>query len=242
MPLRSFPFPFRVGIDICEVSRIHKLITTRSRPIQASKHWYLHRFLSRVLTDLEEEAFWFRHLRKTESEIVQPGHPASRHLAGRYVMPTATPDRNLLIFCLRWAAKEAIMKACPRQLTFHDIIIAMRPDEKPYAIVLDHTREKKSIPDHLSRTHRQNQLKMQENDSLEDLSGQIVPLSISHDGEYATAIALYPEESTFEELSDASTLINLRRSFFSPLDKYPTDVPSKRNNQQERKPKLKDED
>jgi len=106
------------------------------------------------------------------------------------------------------------MKACPRKLTFHDIIVAIRPDGKPYGIVLDHTREKKHIPDHVSRIRRRHlqllekqiQLENQENDSLEDLSGQIVPLSISHDGDYATAIALYPEESTFEELSDVNTI------------------------------------
>ena len=142
------------------------------------------------------------------------------------------------------------MKACPRRLTFHDIIVAIRPDENPYGIVLDHTRERKPIPDHLSRIRRrhlqllekQKQLDNQANGSLENLSGQIVPLSISHDGEYATAIALYPEESTFEELSDASTHINLQRSFFTPLDKFPTDVPRKRDKQQERKPKLEYEE
>lgn len=95
------------------------------------------------------------------------------------------------------------MKACPRQLTFHDIIIAIRSDKKPYGIVLDRTLERKPFPDHPSRVRRrqlqllenQSQLVNQLNDSLENLSGQIVPLSISHDSEYATAIALYPEEA-----------------------------------------------
>src|SRR6266480_2881793 len=131
------------------------------------------------------------------------------------------------MFCLRWAAKEAIMKACPRQLTFHDIIVAIRPDEKPYGIVLDHTRERKPIPDHLSRIRwrhlqlleKQKQLENQANGSLESLSGQIVPLSISHDGEYATAIALYPEEPIFDDLGGANTRTNLQRSFFISLDK-----------------------
>lgn len=133
------------------------------------------------------------------------------------------------MFCLRWAAKEAIIKACPRQLTFHDIIIAIRPDKKPYGIVLDHTRERKPILDYLSRRRwrhlqspgKQNQLENQAKGSLEDLNGQIVPLSISHDGEYATAIALHPEESTFEELNGASTRCNLQRSFTS-LNTYHT--------------------
>ena len=106
------------------------------------------------------------------------------------------------------------MKACPRQLSFQDIIVTTRSDGEPYGIVLDHTRERKPIPDYLSRIRSRHlqmpeKKKQLENSSLEDLSGQIVPLSISHDGEYATAIALYPGESTFEEFGDAITHINL---------------------------------
>ena len=109
------------------------------------------------------------------------------------------------------------MKACPRPLSFHDIIVAIRSDQSPYGIVLDHTREKKPVPDHPSRGRRchlqfleeRSELESRENRSLEDLSGQIVPLSITHDGEYATAVALHPEQSPLEELSDASTRIKL---------------------------------
>ena len=161
----------------------------------------------------------------------------------------AALDRKPLIFCLRWAAKEAIIKACPRRLTFHDIIIAIRPDQKPYGIVLDHTSERKRLSDDLSlrrRRYLQNQLKNQANGSLEDLSGQIVPLSISHDGEYATAIALYPEESTFDDLGGANTRTNLQRSFFISLDKsldnYATYPPWRRVLQKESKPNQKQEE
>ena len=83
MPLRPFPSPFRVGIDLCEISRIQRLITPQHSRLRGSQHCYLHRFLSRVLTDSEEEAFWFRYPSEIENEIFQSGHRVSTHLAGR---------------------------------------------------------------------------------------------------------------------------------------------------------------
>lgn len=102
----------------------------------------------------------------------------------------------------RWAAKEAIIKSSPpgRRLTLRDVIICQISDQpdKPRGIILDRTCSAEfedmrlaaskgppdgtfpPVPDSVVRLIR----------AGPNLQGQEVRISISHDGEYATAVAI----------------------------------------------------
>jgi len=51
--------------------------------------------------------------------------------------------------------------------------------------------------------------------SPEDVDGQIVPLTISHDGNYATAVALYPGEAATNTVSAKDLFNNLKEPLSS---------------------------
>jgi holo-[acyl-carrier protein] synthase len=94
----------------------------------------------------------------------------------------------LLILHSRFAAKEAAFKAHPhRRLRFHEISIhSDGPNGRPYAVIAAQSPgEATNISD-----------KAQDGDN----EGQIVEVSISHDGEYATAVVLaIAEQGTASE-------------------------------------------
>ena len=123
----------------------------------------------------------------------------------------------------RWAAKEAVIKACkPRRISFSSIEVLYDRDE-PYAIVLDDPaamRPPMMAPDHEGAerslenvNHQQSALALSLNlwrlscdaqpqdfasmsfelDKSDEVNGQAVKLSISHDGEYVVAVCLAPE-------------------------------------------------
>lgn len=78
MPLRPFPFPLRVGTDICSIARIRKLLTPRSKGTIPP----LLRLLPKLLTWPERQHFWDRF---TSAEHAQTELDAvSHYLAGRY--------------------------------------------------------------------------------------------------------------------------------------------------------------
>lgn len=82
----------------------------------------------------------------------------------------------------RWAAKEAAIKAVTwRRLSFHDVIIRRIGDQaRVQAVILDNaspmSAEQAELP--------------------ANLHGQIASISISHDGDYATAVCLAAEDLT----------------------------------------------
>lgn len=84
----------------------------------------------------------------------------------------------------RWAAKEAVVKACSwRRLMFDEIMVLKEEGGKRvYGIILDEREVRRD--DEVELLRRQN----------EEPAGQIVQLSISHDGEYATAVCLAADE------------------------------------------------
>jgi phosphopantetheinyl transferase (holo-ACP synthase) len=100
-------------------------------------------------------------------------------------MITQTTRSNNEIYSLRFAAKEAIKKAYPeRGCTLWDIKITSPPrkdgrSQAPVAVIKC------------------------ELGTWED--GQVVPVSISHDGEYATATALGYDPSSLGGLGDSPT-------------------------------------
>jgi holo-[acyl-carrier protein] synthase len=83
MPLRPFPFPLRVGTDICSIARIRKLLTPKIEGTTPP----LVRFLPKLLTWPERQYFWHRFLgaENAQNELDAVSH----YLAGRYVDSSA---------------------------------------------------------------------------------------------------------------------------------------------------------
>jgi phosphopantetheinyl transferase (holo-ACP synthase) len=105
----------------------------------------------------------------------------------------------------RWAAKEAIIKASNRKLFMRDIIIYRDAANKntPFGIILDKTPDDTSnTSDESPRTAKTAGESNPRGSTVSTglpyeltdiaLDGQIVPVSISHDKDYAVATALVP--------------------------------------------------
>jgi holo-[acyl-carrier protein] synthase len=102
----------------------------------------------------------------------------------------------------RWAAKEAVIKCSPpgRRLTLRDVIICQISDqpEKPRGIILDRTCSAEFEAMRVAASKEPpNGTFPPVSDSVvrviragPNLQGQEVRISISHDGEYATAVAI----------------------------------------------------
>jgi holo-[acyl-carrier protein] synthase len=117
--------------------------------------------------------------------------------------PTCCLPSNLFRSIIRFAAKEAVIKAFPaRALTFRDIQIRLGPAHgerqgEPQALVFDHayfsgpqpTREDESVEAGAEHPARDYDLEKTV------FECQTVHISISHDGDYATAVAIAPEEA-----------------------------------------------
>jgi phosphopantetheinyl transferase (holo-ACP synthase) len=117
MPIRPFPFSFRIGTDICRVDRIRRIICARQSPTICTRS--LDRFLRKVLTDSEIKTF------RSAKAGVSCSTVIAEHLAGRYMSPCLG---RWAAKASRWAAKEAIIKAYPRKLFMRDIIVRPGPD------------------------------------------------------------------------------------------------------------------
>jgi phosphopantetheinyl transferase (holo-ACP synthase) len=85
MPPRPFPFPLRIGTDICYVPRIKNLF----KPTSHGKSGGLFEgFLRRILT--HPERVYFRHRFGTNEDILSSDiHPVAKFLAGRYAITAA---------------------------------------------------------------------------------------------------------------------------------------------------------
>ncbi|KAL6710897.1 hypothetical protein ACN47E_006772 [Coniothyrium glycines] len=177
MPLRPFPYPFRVGTDICHIPRIRSLIT-RGKSDDSSQ--MLDRFLKRVLTGPERDYFHARF--ETGVKKTLQYDTIARFLAGRF------------------AAKEACRKACEHfnksSRGYYQIMIlpigsfgqiaskSVQSSSAPQGLILDHPWDDDTDI---------NTFGNESMSSVKDLlHGQLCPISISHDGDYATAIAVVP--------------------------------------------------
>ncbi|KAK3678391.1 hypothetical protein LTR78_001688 [Recurvomyces mirabilis] len=198
MPPRPFPFPLGIGTDIVDTRRIRGiLLKGQSQPGHAN----LYRFLRGFLSWREQAIFW--QVFHQGPEVVYDDLPmAVRYLSGR------------------WAAKEAAIKAVGhRRLSFRHVqILPSLPPPRSgplYALILDKpasaynrtvqkdgSDSEESPDDSLSP----NETPSGRNRSIlttdpipgelqnDDVDGQIAKISISHDGEYATAVCLAVEE------------------------------------------------
>lgn len=185
-PLRPFPIPsLSIGTDIAHIPRIAKLVASQRT---------LPRFLRKLFTSREERAF---HLRfplgsrlnsDSESGSSEGGEQqrredaAARYLAGR------------------WAAKEAIVKACSwRRLMFDEIqILKDEGGKRVYGVILDRPEVRRAVREEdWGRKEGETASKALTEEGVEDedISGQVVKISISHDGDYATAVCLAADET-----------------------------------------------
>ncbi|KAF4126860.1 holo-[acyl-carrier protein] synthase [Geosmithia morbida] len=160
-PLRPFPFPFNVGTDICQISRIHRILRSPRRA----------RFARRVLAPEEQRAGIG--LRLVSSSGTDSGDGSSPcHGSNPSVKDGDELWKSAVFVAGRFAAKEAAIKAhSHRRLTFQDIIIERRRDDQGQRLG--------SGPP-IARIRG-------EEGAEEDTSAAV---SISHDGDYATAVCI----------------------------------------------------
>lgn len=180
MPPRPFPFPLRVGTDITSITRIRDAITRARRRQPGSQ---FHAFLDRLFTHREQEIFRHNFPDFTPADVNRLPK-VTEHLAGR------------------WAAKEAAIKASkPRKLTLLDIEVLQQADTREmYALIRDKTFVHASGIRRLDLTGNaagpatgSAPAAPRRPDAIEnDPPGQMAPISISHDGDYATAVCIAP--------------------------------------------------
>lgn len=167
---KPFPIPLHLGIDICSLQRINAVV--RSHPT---------RFIARLLSHVERDAY---------KNILQPYSPPATHPPDLADEPI--PEKNnavehpkkIQFLAGRWAAKEAIIKACSmagrKRVGWKDIMILPHGygqggviEMVPQAVVLAEVEGEKG----------QDWKKRWE-------GGEEVRISISHDGGLATAVAM----------------------------------------------------
>ncbi|KAH9868818.1 hypothetical protein J1614_007892 [Plenodomus biglobosus] len=180
MPPRPFPYPLLVGNDICRIDRIRKIITgidgtkAELRPLT--------KFMQRLLTPPEMKYFWRRF---SPEDIERRTDDVSQYLAGRF------------------AAKEACRKACPHfdktSRGFQQIMIlpiASRDElqsARPQALILDTLYGTPEASEPGVAQEKPLVREILTGNMPGSLNGQICEISISHDSEYATAVAIVPE-------------------------------------------------
>ncbi|KAH7047493.1 hypothetical protein B0J12DRAFT_667156 [Macrophomina phaseolina] len=196
MPPRPFPLPYSIGVDICSIQRIKSLLQRpRTQPSSlppSSSLPRLHPFLTRVFSF--REILLFSHRFKGLLHEPAADHDpaivssATRYLAGRF------------------AAKEAVIKAVqPRRILLKDVLVAAEGSQ-PYAIVLDDSPALNQVQRLYLNQHHAFGLPTSADAAdlenhpdvdpgLDRCAGQVAKLSISHDGEYATAVCLALEQS-----------------------------------------------
>jgi hypothetical protein len=113
MPPRPFPFPFRVGTDICSAARVRALITKHNKEYPLNP---LIQFLKRTLTDPERLHFWDRFTKKIpREEILSQANAVSVFLAGRCVhtAPAINPRLTSLKVCCKRSLPQSMRSSGP---------------------------------------------------------------------------------------------------------------------------------
>ncbi|EUC36152.1 hypothetical protein COCCADRAFT_88989 [Bipolaris zeicola 26-R-13] len=181
MPPRAFPFPFRVGTDICSISRIRNVITRRNDgdPLRP-----LHQFLKRVLTSHEQQYFWQRFA--SADDILTKTDAVATFLAGRF------------------AAKEACRKACDHldknARGFQQIMILPvtsldrneHQSSRPQGLILDEVYKTRALSTDSTGASFDGKAQSSLLLDVHELEGQLCEISISHDEDFATAVAIVP--------------------------------------------------
>ncbi|TID20511.1 hypothetical protein E2P81_ATG05148 [Venturia nashicola] len=203
--IRPAVLPYYVGTDICHVPRIEKVLYldsklphSKSKGKKFSKPDVNHRFLERLFNEYELD-----YIHRT-----------------RLLGLTESQKQNFTNFVAgRWAAKEAIIKSGPpgRKLTLQDVMIirfSKTEADKPRGIILstkcanefeairkrNRSCQAETASPTLEAIEQKPDSQSASEDTVEtcsktrigtyDIEGQEVRLSISHDGVYATAVAI----------------------------------------------------
>jgi len=97
--------------------------------------------------------------------------------------------RLLLTSHFSWAAKEAVIKAfsMSRRLHYKDVEILKQQSGTPFAVVLD---ARKAGHEQSSAPSAEDESALRESEHADDYDGQVVRISISHDGDYCVATAI----------------------------------------------------
>ncbi|KAH7062849.1 hypothetical protein BKA63DRAFT_429175 [Paraphoma chrysanthemicola] len=148
----------------------------------------LYRFLTRVLTEPETIYFWGRF--GPQHSIRERLDDASQYLAGRF------------------AAKEAMRKACDHlkdsSRGFKSImVLPIRSTDRksgqndhlsaaPQGLILDAPHEALRKSDYEEEQDILGKVTGPPLTNMDELHGQLCPISISHDGNFATAVAVVP--------------------------------------------------
>jgi holo-[acyl-carrier protein] synthase len=195
MPLRPFPYALRIGTDICNVARIRQILARKDDSLI-----YLGKFTRRVLTVPERMYFWQRF--GPSRDIPAKLDAVSEFLAGRYVVFFTV--WGAFSRRPRFAAKEAIRKACDHfedtARGFQGIVILPialptsleHQSSRPQGLILDTPYG--STPADGDLDHRAGSTTSIKEmfTTVDNLDGQLCEISISHDGDFATAVALVP--------------------------------------------------
>ncbi|EHK20401.1 uncharacterized protein TRIVIDRAFT_203026 [Trichoderma virens Gv29-8] len=175
-PLRPFPFPLNIGTDICRISRIYGILRSPRGM----------RFVNRIFSP-EEQARKDPRLRCLENrpldntflhEGSKPFEMNAGTASSSEEIARRDPERwaAATFVAGRFAAKEAAIKAhSHRRLTFHDVVIERR----------GRNEERLGSGPPVARIKG-------DDGEEEDASAMI---SISHDGDYATAICMAHDPS-----------------------------------------------
>jgi holo-[acyl-carrier protein] synthase len=196
MPLRPFPYALRVGTDICNVARVRQMLARKGDNLT-----YLGKFTRRVLTIPERVYFWQRF--GPSRDISTKLDAVSEFLAGRFVAIQCASA--IFSHSRRFAAKEAIRKACDH---FEEtsrgyqgiVILPITPStllehhsSRPQGLVLDTPYGPTPAAHHNLNDPADSTTASEESSVTADgLAGQLCEISISHDGDFATAVALVP--------------------------------------------------
>ncbi|KAJ5057993.1 hypothetical protein J3E72DRAFT_159085, partial [Bipolaris maydis] len=149
----------------------------------------LHQFLKRVLTSHEQQYFWQRFA--SADDILTKTDAVAAFLAGR------SHDK-------RFAAKEACRKACDHldknSRGFQQIIIlpitSLNRNEhqssRPQGLILDEVYKTQALPTDSMGASLGDKGRSPLLLNVHELEGQLCEISISHDGDFATAVAIVP--------------------------------------------------
>ncbi|KAF3767360.1 hypothetical protein M406DRAFT_321549 [Cryphonectria parasitica EP155] len=173
--LRRFPLNLNIGTDLCHVVRIRQILnSTRAT-----------RFIERILNQDERRHHKVQPLLRKQTVPPPPAHDTAPLISRQESSPhKRAADQAADVACSigpsvhdlqlaatfmagRFAAKEAVIKAHPHKaLTWHDITIRNQTSVHP---------DRQSAPIAIIRG---------------ELEDQEALISISHDGDYATAVCL----------------------------------------------------
>ncbi|KAK3115633.1 hypothetical protein LTR53_004840 [Teratosphaeriaceae sp. CCFEE 6253] len=213
MPPRPFPFALNIGTDIVHADRIRRIITKGNNGLSSPSR--LERFLNRLLSWREQQLFWKHHgtLENVQGESLKK---ATEYLAGRWAAKEAAIKavryRRLSFLDVQILPSRPDLKTGP----IYALILDKPASSGPNSSGHDEERVRvdpngshggaKNVAsepstrtlDPVSNAERRHQLPTDASThapvSDNDPSGQVAKISISHDGEYVTAVCLAAEE------------------------------------------------